>query len=263
MLVAKLSGGDGLCKWAVASGTAVDERVAAIDVHPDGSVTLAGVGNQVGFPGCRPESDPLQAAVLAKLDGQGSCVYNRVTGGPTELLAVADDPATGCSYAAGYATSAPSFGDGPLPYFGGRDVVVAAFDENGAHRWSKTFGDTADDRAYAVAVGAGGDVLIAGAFYSEAISLGGPQLLNQAAAAGPAIFVARLAAMDGAHVRSEGFSATGSNGDAYAVAFRAGAGNVAIVGDYAGTLDVGHGAEALPSAFNYNGFAASLGPLEP
>jgi hypothetical protein len=44
------------------------------------------------------------------------------------------------------------------------DAFVASYDSDGNHRWSERYGDAATQRIISVAVGAGGHIVVAGAF---------------------------------------------------------------------------------------------------
>jgi len=77
------------------------------------------------------------------------------------------------------------------------DVFVAAFESDGEHRWSRRFGDNAEQLGTGVAFTDEGDVLVVGT-NSNVIDFGGEAF--DAFAARP--FVARLDAAAGAHVWS-------------------------------------------------------------
>ena len=63
------------------------------------------------------------------------------------------------------------FGGGPLTSAGNFDAYLAAFDDNATHLWSQSFGDTLQDRTWAVATD--GQHVIAGGELFGSIDLGG------------------------------------------------------------------------------------------
>src|SRR5439155_1497672 len=87
------------------------------------------------------------------------------------------------------------FGGGAIASAGGGDAFLARFGADGAHVWSHGFGDAGADDGYAIAVDAGGDVVIAGKFQQN-VDFGGGASLTSAGANDA--FVARLASTDGA-----------------------------------------------------------------
>lgn len=105
---------------------------------------------------------------------------------------------------------------------------------NGAHLWSKKLGGADSDLVNAVATFANGDVLVAGTFRGT-INLGGSDLMTTASATNS--FVARLAALDGAHVWSVAITGTQEN-QAQGVAVDAN-GDVLVTGFLRGTATIG------------------------
>lgn len=105
---------------------------------------------------------------------------------------------------------------------------------NGAHVWSKKLGGADSDLVNAVATFSNGDVLVAGTFRGT-INLGGSNLTTTASATNS--FVARLAALDGAHVWSIAITGTQAN-SADAVAVDAN-GDVLVSGFFRGTTTIG------------------------
>jgi hypothetical protein len=127
------------------------------------------------------------------------------------------------------------FGAGAMTSAGGYDIFVAKIDPTGRAIWSTRFGDTADQRPYAVAVDSSGNVLVTGAF-SGALDFGAGAMTS---AGGTDAFLAKLDAT-GHAVWSKRFGdAQDQDGDGVAVAL---SGNVAATGGFAGTADFGTGA---------------------
>ena len=68
----------------------------------------------------------------------------------------------------GFFTTTQSFGGTNLQGRGGADVFAASYNAAGTHRWSNSFGSTAMDQAYAVAIDAKDMTYIAGAYALDA-----------------------------------------------------------------------------------------------
>jgi hypothetical protein len=118
---------------------------------------------------------------------------------------------------------------------------LAKYNTNGAHQWSKRFGDVGDDRGYAVAVDRSGNVFVTG-FFSGTADFGGGNLVS---AGSGDIFLAKYDA-NGVHQWSRRF---GDSDDQVGTAIAVdGSGNVFMTGDFAGTVDFGGG--NLVSAFD-------------
>jgi hypothetical protein len=119
----------------------------------------------------------------------------------------------------------------------------------GQTAWSKRFGASpadraiGDERAAAVAVAPGGDVLVTGWYHGDADFGGGPLAIG---GANPLMFVVRLAP-DGNHRFSRGFGdptpgvLTTPHARGRGVAFAAD-GSALVAGQFAGTVDFGKGA---------------------
>lgn len=63
-----------------------------------------------------------------------------------------------------------------LDYSGGEDVLVARFDKSGNLDWARSFGGSADDRAFSVAVTKTGDIFVAAQIKSASLDVGGATL---------------------------------------------------------------------------------------
>jgi hypothetical protein len=142
------------------------------------------------------------------------------------------------------------FGGGALTSAGGYDIVVAKFGSDGAHLWSKRFGDAGLQEPSRVAVDDSGNVVATG-FFLGAIDLGGGALTS---AGDEDVFVAKFGP-DGAHLWSKRFGDANIQ-KAYGIAVDA-SGNVIVTGDFRGTVDFGGG--ALTSAGDYDVFVVKLG----
>ena len=140
---------------------------------------------------------------------------------------------SGNTVVAGYFAGTVDFGGGPLTAAGANDIVVAKYSGSGAHLWSRRFGGTGDDQAEAVAVDAGGNIVVAGTF-SNTVDFGGGPLTSVSSAD---IFVAKYTPT-GAHLWSRRCGGAGAANAAYGVAVD-GSGNVFMTGYFKGTVSFG------------------------
>ncbi|MGD1047129.1 MAG: hypothetical protein ABR899_00075 [Candidatus Krumholzibacteriaceae bacterium] len=142
------------------------------------------------------------------------------------------------------------FGGGALTSAGNTDIFVAKLGSNGAHVWSKRFGDGSVQGGEAVAVDISGNVVLAG-FFEGVVDFGGGALTS---AGSSDIFVAKFGS-NGACLWSKRFG-DGSDQIATAVAIDA-SGNVIVTGVFYGAVDFGDG--ALTSAGSSDIFVAKFG----
>ncbi len=192
---------------------------------------------------------------VAKLDAaDGHHLWSRSFGegpGPSVGYAVATDGEDNVVVTGSFSGSI-DFGEGPLVAQGGSDVFVVKLDRmSGAHRWSHSFGDSAEQQGAAVSVDAADNVIVTGSFHG-AIDFGeGPfQSLG-----GSNAFLLKLDPA-GATVWSKRFGEhKGARGTASAVAQT---GEVVVTGSFDGDADFGGG--SLTSAGQSDGFLAKYRP---
>ena len=212
----KLSGGT--ATWAKKYGDPVDQYASTVAVNADGLVLLAGPFS--GTMTYRSDMPPLMTtqdtgvAFAMAVDGASgdaawaSLVKLGVDLGGT-ILAVAPDGAGGGFVLAGYATDAASFGTFTGQPGGGEDIFVAkvrggtTFDL----AWARQIGGAGDSGATAVAVDSAGNVFLAG-YYKGTLDFGNGALPEPSG--NRALFVAKLAAADGAVMAAVGIGTTGA-----------------------------------------------------
>lgn len=208
--------------------------VRSMAVDPQGGVTLLGAfwgavdygGGPLGVAGG-------ESLFVLSLDAAGGHRWSKafaaslpdywdwfVAGGPSGEVVITttfDDPV--------------DLGGGTLAALGKEDILVARFDAQGHHTWSKRFGGAGGDFITAAAVDTNGDVLLTG--YGPGVDFGGGPIGAQGKA-----FLVRLDAQ-GKHLWSKAFggaaglSASGMSLD--------GAGNIAVAGLSNGDVDLGGG----------------------
>ena len=141
-------------------------------------------------------------------------------------------------YITGYYYNSINFGGSTLTASStSPEIFVASFTPSGAHRWSKSFGNTSSDYGYAIAVDGDGNVYVTGYFYNS-INFGGSAITS---AGSGDIFLASFTSA-GDHRWSKGFGNTSSD-YGYGVATDS-AGNVYITGYHYNSVDFGGGAIA-------------------
>ena len=128
---------------------------------------------------------------------------------------------------------------------------MAKLSAAGTHVWSKRFGGTGVDIAYAVTTDGSSNILMTGYFgyFGSAVDFGGGLL---ASAGNSDVFLVKLAST-GAHVWSKGFGGTGLD-MGYALATNRTTGDVAVTGYFQNTA--GFGGANITSAGNADIFLA-------
>ncbi|MCL6449850.1 MAG: hypothetical protein K6T75_00955 [Acetobacteraceae bacterium] len=132
--------------WSRTFGGPRDDRAWCVRPLAGGGCIVAGCTESTGAGGAD--------AWLIKLDSSGKEVWSRTFGGPEDDEANSVQPTADGGYVvAGYTRS---FGAGEA------DAWLISTDVNGRQIWSRTFGGTGEDRAWAVLVAADGGFVLAG-----------------------------------------------------------------------------------------------------
>lgn len=229
--LAELAGDTGDVRWArsfAGPGRQWYIRVAAL---PSGGVVIAAAGDDaLDLGGC---VDGPGNVLLARLDGDGNCVWGRAVQASVEALALATDPTDGRIALAGGFDGSVDFGTGPVSTMGVQDAFVAVFDENGTSLWTSTWSGAAADPANgnqlvrAIAFGPDGDVFATGSF-EQSMVLGSFGTTTLAAESLRSIFLLRIDGASGDLAGARTFTAPGAQ-EGLAVAVDRGA-NVVIAG---------------------------------
>lgn len=171
-------------------------------------------------------------------EGQATPVWNFEHGGAASMFAkAAAADSDGNIVVVGSFSGAPGeLGGTPITNAGGDDVFIAKYDGQGAHLWSKSFGDGGDEGALAVAVDSQGSIWLAGTF-KGAINFGGPNLQasdNQF----PDAFVAKLDA-SGNHIFSAKYGVGAGTTDVVNALAVDSTGNVVMAGMFQSSISFG------------------------
>jgi hypothetical protein len=239
--------------WSKSFGGLGSQYARSVAVDKAGNVILAGgFALSVDFGGGALASVGGQDIFVAKLDPSGNHVWSKRYGDAQDQVArgVAVDGA-GNVVVTGDFKGAVNFGGNTLTSAGSSDVFIVKLGANGAHTWSKGFGDAQDQIGQSVAVDKDGNALVTGSL-AGAADFGGGALTS---GGNGDIFVVKLDA-SGAHQWSKRF------GDAapqvgQGIAADA-AGNALVTGYFNGTVDFGAG--PLTSAGGADIFLAKFGP---
>ncbi|UQA63365.1 hypothetical protein [Polyangium aurulentum] len=231
------------------------ERQVIRDVAMGPGDSIVAVGDMVGETnvggGLKLFGQGVEDALLFKLEPDGDVVWAKSYGTPgAESAAAVAVDAKGDIYMAGMLTMAIDLGGGPLwGNKGSVDVFLARLEDNGKHVWSRRYGDSLGQWVHDIAVHPAGGVVIAGQFEGT-IDFGDGPLTS---VGGTDAFVARIDGT-GHAAWSKQFGGPGSQA-ARGVAVGAD-GQIAIVGDFEGSVDLGGG--VLKSAGASDAFLVEL-----
>jgi hypothetical protein len=141
------------------------------------------------------------------------------------------------------------FGGAPLVSGGSLDIFAAKYDQGGSHLWSRSFGDSADQRALSVCTDGSGSVIVTG-YFEGTVDFGGGPLTSAGLSD---IFVAKFAS-DGSHLWSQRFGDAAEQ-EAIGIAVDT-AGSVFFTGFFIDETDFGGG--PLTSAGSLDVFLVKL-----
>jgi hypothetical protein len=220
IFVVKLSGTDGDWIWDKTFGSAAAGQNEsgfgiAVDADDNACVTGCFVG-PASFGGAIFSTTGIDTFIVKLAAANGAHIWSRQMNGTVlnKGLGIAcfsnDDVAV-----VGHFFGSINPGNGLVSSTGREDIFIARYAAaNGAHIWSETAGGTSQSRdsANAVAIDAGDNLYVAGAFIGT-INLGTGDIGGQGAYA----FVARLAPDSGVATWSKSFGGQ-SNTNAYAIA---------------------------------------------
>lgn len=231
-----------------------DQAALDVVVTPDDDVIVVGMFRSTASFGATvlTATDRLDAFV-AKLDkSTGEPWWANAFGGPDDqkFSGVAVDD-KGNIIVVGDTGGPIDLGGSSLNYAGGTNVVVGAFDSEGKHLWSHSYGDAGSQYAGGVALDQAGNVLMVGTF-SGSIDFREPLLKSRG---GTDAFLAKLDS-SGETIWAKSF---GDAMDQKAVDVDVDAlGTVALTGSFNGSIEFGGG--TLTSVTASDTFVAKLRP---
>jgi hypothetical protein len=238
--------------WSRALGGTGYDEARGVDVDASGNAIVTGwFAGSANFGGSTLTSAGGNDVFVAKYGSTGAHVWSRRYGGTgaDEGRAVAVDPATSEIVVTGNFAGSTSFGGSTLTSAGSNDVFVAKYGSTGAHVWSRRAGGTSADSGRAVAIGAAGQVVVAGSF-ARTIDFGTGA---HTAAGATDAFVVRYSA-SGAPVASDAYGGTqGDQADGVAVASD---GTTVVTGAFRPSIALDSG--TLTSDGSTDGFVGKL-----
>ncbi len=227
----------GVHQWSQRFGGTSDDQGRAVAVDGSGNTAVMGYyQGTVNFGGGNLVSAGSYDIFVARYDSAGVHQWSQRFGSTASDMGydVAED-GSGNVLVTGNFVGTVNFGGGNLVSAGGSvDIFVAKYDAAGVHQWSQRFGSTAFDEGRSIAVDGPGNVLVTGLFPGT-VNFGGANLVS---AGSYDVFVAKYNAA-GVHQWSQRFGSTlEDDGNGVAVD---GPGNVAVTGNFQGTVDFGGG----------------------
>ncbi|MDI3283199.1 SBBP repeat-containing protein [Polyangium sp. 15x6] len=194
IIVGMYEGGNGNHMWSKLFGLSGDQFQGNIAAAPNGNVLITGrFADKVNFGSSEMTAVGATDVYVAELAANGNHVNSRRFGitGTSRGAGIAVDGA-GHVIVTGHFDGSVDFGSGTLTTGDGNDVfVVKLAAANWAPIWTKTFGGTGAQTAWAAAVDGTGDVIVGGSFESQ-IAFGAP-LGTITSSGGADLFGVRLA----------------------------------------------------------------------
>jgi hypothetical protein len=261
MFLVKYAGTNGAHLWskAITGDHAISANVAKVVVDGTGNVVVAGY-----FYGATDFGGGVVTSMNTNTGTQFVAKYAAANGAHlldkefslsgsnyASIRALAADSA-GSIYVAGEFDNTLNFGAAPLISAGAGDVYVAKYSVAGAPLWSRSFGNTLQDLADAIAIDAAGQLLFVGRFQGT-ISYGAT---NFTAAGGYDIAVARLNTVDGSILKS---MRLGGTREEISTAVTGVGSNVFVGGGFAGFSEFG--GQAITASGVADGFSLLVMPL--
>lgn len=159
---------DGAIRWTTVLGAAADDRPYGLVTDTDGEIYTAGY-TAGDFDGKHPDNGADDVAV-ARLGADGTVDWRLQFGDPQQAdraYSVVAAPGGGV-YLAGYTKGSID----ESANRGDKDAFLARVSAAGEVLWSRQLGGSGEDKALAVAVGSGGDVVYVGGMATAALPSG-------------------------------------------------------------------------------------------
>lgn len=252
----KLNGCVGATVWSKALGgpganDSTNVSGVAIGLQSDAAIFGSFLG-QADLGAGLVSSAGSDDAFVTKLGPGGNVLWSKQYGdAQSQAVFSATVDTTGATYVTGRFQGNIDLGGGPLTSAGGDDIFVAKIDTTGNNVWRMGFGDAANQFGVGVAPDTSGNAYVSGILQGSA-NFGGAKLTSKGLAD---VFLVKFGP-GGAHVWSKSFGdAAGQYVAGIAVD---GAGDVVILGYFAGTINFGAPTATLTSAGGYDVFLAKF-----
>ena len=227
----------GSATWAKKIGSSSSDGGYAIRGDAAGNTVVGGAyRGSTNLGGTTLSSAGGADGYIAKYSPTGTLLWGRTVGGNSDdFVDGLTIDANGDVIVAGRFTGTAGFGGTSLVASGPSDMVIAKYSgANGAHLWSKRYGDVYDDAASAVTTDGANNVYFTG-YFRGSVNFGGG-MLTVPYTNDLDVFVTKLTSA-GAYVWAKKFTNTG-NERGYGIAAD-GAGNVAVTGSFSNELNLG------------------------
>lgn len=255
IFVAKFRGSNGAHLWSVQLGSQGTDRPTSVRVNALGNPVVTGFFTNTMSAGSEVLTSAGASDVfLIKLDGaDGRAMWAQRMGGTSSDTgnAVDIDP-NGRVLLTGEFGETAAFGGGAFQSSGKKDAFLAAYDAEGRHLWSKTFGGPENDVGSGLALSPDGAVVVTG-YYFGAVDFGGGAL---PAWPNSSVLLAKYVVATGQHLWSRGYGSPLSVGDAGNAVGVDYAGNITLTGAVAGHVDFGGG--PLVDDYDVDAFVAGF-----
>jgi hypothetical protein len=228
----------GVHQWSKNFGSGSDDFAYALTLDPSSNVIITGTyrgTTPITWGGANFGGFGLNDTFLAKFNSAGTHIASVVFGGTgNEFGGDVGTDAAGNVYLTGYFENTVNFGGGALVSAGSQDIILAKYDANLVHVWSKRLGSTGSDIAYSLSVNPTGEVQVTGAF-NNTVDFGGG---GRVSGGGSDVFLARYSSA-GTHLWSHSYPGA-SNATGYSLSVD-GTGRIFMAGTFAGAMDLGGG----------------------
>lgn len=171
---------DGRRLWVKRIGSNDVDAAQAVTIDKDGNSYVAGVFRaNVKFGEVEHSSAGAADIFVTKLDPKGQFLWTKTFGAVEEDFGrdIALDSAGNIVLLAEISYKV-DLGGGELSTNGNRDIVLAKFNPEGEHIWSKSMGNDHDDIAYSLDVDSADNLLFTGSF-EETVNYGGSDLVSK------------------------------------------------------------------------------------
>lgn len=163
-------GPDGVRRWARRFGDDRQQRIHDLEIQADGTIVVVGASNGTLDLGGAPIVSDEYVGLLAAFDPGGQLVWQRTySSNHADALQGLSIGADDRLSVYGHAAGDTDFGGGPVVY-NGDPTFIAQFEPDGAHRWSARFFDVKYSPYHVGTDAAGGAVFKGTVGYSQFIA---------------------------------------------------------------------------------------------
>lgn len=186
--------------WGFMIGNTGLDKTDAMTVDADGNVWIAG-----GFVGTVDFDPDTGSSPLSSINYQDAFLASYTRDGhfrfaiPLSVSGINDmaSDSSGNIYMTGFHTGSVDADPGPgvdlLPAFGGTDICVLSFANDGTYRWGKGYGSAGTDEGRSLSVDLSGHVLVCGSYFFSTDFMTVDSSRTLSSAGGSDVFVGKFA----------------------------------------------------------------------